>query len=187
MTTIDSGRLPGQDAPPVTRPADAADAPALALVGAATFLETFAGVLDGGAIVAHCAREHATERYAAWLRERTTGLWLATVPPGDAPVGYAVVAPAALPISDPRADDLELKRIYVLARFHGTGTGRALLKAAIEGARERGASRLLLGVYAGNARAIGFYQRQGFEAIGMRRFAVGDREYDDIIHQLALG
>ena len=39
-----------------------ADAQALALVGAATFLETFAGVLDGQAIVAHCEQAHDPDR-----------------------------------------------------------------------------------------------------------------------------
>ena len=40
------------------REAGADDAAALALIGAATFLETFAGILDGDAIVAHCAAKH---------------------------------------------------------------------------------------------------------------------------------
>ena len=40
------------------REAGEADAPALALIGAATFLETFAGILDGDAIVGHCAAQH---------------------------------------------------------------------------------------------------------------------------------
>ncbi len=41
------------------RPCTAADAETLALVGAATFLQTFAGVLDGAAVVAHCAAAHS--------------------------------------------------------------------------------------------------------------------------------
>ena len=40
------------------REAGEADAAALALIGAATFLETFAGILDGEAIVGHCAAQH---------------------------------------------------------------------------------------------------------------------------------
>lgn len=45
--------------------AQADDADTLALIGAATFLETFAGVLDGAAIVAHCGVAHASGYYAS--------------------------------------------------------------------------------------------------------------------------
>jgi diamine N-acetyltransferase len=75
--------------------------------------------------------------------------------------------------------DVELKRIYVLSRFHGTGVGAALMSAATSGAGA--ASRLLLGVYAGNARAIAFYTKNGFEPIGQRKFDVGGTLYDDVV------
>ena len=82
--------------------------------------------------------------------------------------------------------DLELKRIYLLSRFHGAGAGRALMEAAIVEARLRGARRLLLGVYAGNGRAIAFYLKQGFSRISERRFQVGRNAYEDIIFALDL-
>ncbi|MFD1041416.1 hypothetical protein [Pseudoxanthomonas kaohsiungensis] len=45
------------------RRASPGDEAALSLVGQATFLETFAGVLDGAAIVGHCAGAHGAARY----------------------------------------------------------------------------------------------------------------------------
>lgn len=159
------------------------DEHALSLVGQATFLETFAGVLEGEAIVQHCQRAHAANTYAGWLADPRCALWLAEVAPGNAPVGYTVVAPPDLPSADP-ARDVELKRIYLLGRFQGGGLGRAMLAQAVEHARSAGMARLLLGVYAGNAAAIGFYRRQGFEQVAERRFTVGDRDYED--HVLAL-
>lgn len=168
------------------RRAVAADADALAAVGAASFLETFAGVLEGADILAHCARQHAGPVYADWLGRTDTALWLAETGHGAAPVGYAVLTPAALPLPDPRADDLELKRIYLLHRFHGGGLGARLLRAAVEEARVRGARRLALGVYAGNERAQEFYRRAGFRAVGERRFQVGERHYEDAVMALEL-
>lgn len=168
------------------RAATAADAAALAAVGAASFLEAFAGVLDGADILAHCARQHAEPVYADWLARADTALWLAETGRGAAPVGYAVLTPAALPLPDPRADDLELKRIYLLHRFHGGGLGAALLRAAVDEARRRGARRLALGVYAGNERAQGFYRRAGFQTVGERRFQVGQRHYEDAVMALEL-
>ena len=52
------------------RPAGAGDAVALAAVGQATFLETYAGALDVGDVLDHCEVEHGAPRYAAWLRRR---------------------------------------------------------------------------------------------------------------------
>ncbi|RDZ25933.1 GNAT family N-acetyltransferase [Lysobacter silvisoli] len=162
------------------------DEAALALVGQATFLETFAGILGGGDIVRHCAHAHAAATYRAWLDDAACALWLLEAAPGEAPVGYAVLAPAQLPLPDADARDLELKRIYLLGRYHGGGWGRRLLQATADEARARGARRLLLGVYDGNAAAIGFYERIGFRALGTRRFNVGGRDYDDRILGLAL-
>ncbi|WP_293884059.1 GNAT family N-acetyltransferase [Sphingomonas sp.] len=150
----------------------------LALVGSATFLETFAGILDGNAIVAHCAREHNVATYARHLDEGATA-WLAESRLGSAPVGYALLSKATLPGAD--ENDLELKRIYVLSRFHGRQLGAALMNASVAHAETMNASRLLLGVYAGNHRAIAFYGKAGFKQIGTRRFLVGDREYDDVV------
>lgn len=158
------------------RTAGQADAPALALVGGATFLESFAGVLDGNAIVAHCAARHTEGAYRALLSSGAQA-WLAEARTGGAPVGYALIG--APDLAAARDGDVELKRIYVLSRFHGGGLGAALMAAAVKAAA--GYRRLLLGVYADNARAIAFYRKQGFADIGTRRFDVGGRMYDDLV------
>lgn len=167
------------------RPCIAGDEAALALVGQATFLETFAGILGGEDIVAHCARAHATGLYRAWIDDPGCASWLVEADPGHAPVGYMVVAPPQLPLPD-TASDLELKRIYLLGRFQGGGLGKRLVSAAIAHAAASGARRLLLGVYAHNAAAIGFYRRLGFNKLGTRKFNVGGKDYDDSIMGLPL-
>jgi ribosomal protein S18 acetylase RimI-like enzyme len=157
----------------------------LALIGAATFLETFAGVLEGSAILTHCSREHSAQAYRRYL-EGGACAWLAETKAGGAPVGFALVGTTDLPGSEPGGADLELKRIYTLSRFHGSGMGFHLMLCAVDAAREQGASRLLLGVYAGNERAQAFYAKNGFQRIADRRFRVGDQEYDDIVFARAL-
>ena len=170
------------ETPTIIRPAGSADVAALSLVGQATFLETYAGVLDAADILAHCARQHDPEVYRSWLASSPRArAWLAEARVGRAPVGYAVVAESNLVIRDPAPGDLEVKRIYLLQRFHGTGTGRALMDTALGAARELGAGRVLLGVYGKNARAIAFYTRAGFRVVGERRFQVGHTQYDDLI------
>ena len=165
------------------RDAVADDAARLALVGAATFLDGFAGVIDGDAMVAHCARAHGRDYYAGLLaRDDVTG-WIAEIATTGSPVGYCLLTDADLPGAG--NGDLEVKRIYSLARFHGSGIGRALMERAIGAARARGARRLMLGVYVGNHRAIAFYKRHGFEIVGARRFTVGDQTCED--HVMAMG
>lgn len=162
------------------------DEKALALVGQATFLETFAGVLDGADILAHCEAQHAREHYATWLRRCPNFLWLAETKAGRAPIGYFGLDEPDLPVPDPRATDIELKRIYVLSRFHGSGLGAALMEQALLTARQCGRDRVLLGVYAHNERALAFYRRRGFTAVAQRRFTVGGNAYEDTVFALAL-
>ena len=164
----------------------AGDEAALALVGQATFLQTFAGVLAGDAIVAHCADAHGRARYRAWLADPACALWLVEAEPGRAPVGYMVVSPADLPLPDATPGDLEIKRIYLLDHWRGGGLGGHLVSLAKAHAAARGARRLLLGVYAHNAAAIGFYRRAGFNALGTRRFNVGGQDYEDTIMGVAV-
>ena len=77
--------------------------------------------------------------------------------------------------------DLELKRIYVLHRFHGDKVGPRLLQAGLDWARQAGFRRVLLGAYGENHRALAFYRRNGFVQVGTRVFRVGVRDYDDVV------
>jgi ribosomal protein S18 acetylase RimI-like enzyme len=160
------------------RRATPGDEATLSLVGQATFLETYAGVLGGQAIVTHCGRVHSTQQYRLLLDDPRHALWLAEIEPGAAPVGYAMVSPSDFPGAN-AIGDLQLKRIYLLSRFQGGGLGRRLAETAVSHARTHGAERLLLGVYAANEKALAFYARAGFEQIGTRTFNVGGVDYDD--------
>lgn len=166
------------DSNPTIRACTRDDIEALGLVGAATFLETFAGVLDGRAIVAHCAQAHDPHRYRELIGLGCQA-WLAEVAPDRAPIGYALVGPSLLTLADP--GEIDLKRLYVMGYWHGSGVGSALLEQAVDHARAGGHHRLLVGVYVGNARAIAFYRRHGFEQVGDRVFNVGQRTYDDLV------
>jgi diamine N-acetyltransferase len=166
------------------RRADRDDAARLALVGAATFLETFADVLDGDSIVAHCENAHAAAQYREHL-DAGASAWLGETA-NASPVAYALLAAPALPGAREDGSDIELKRIYLLSRFQGTGLGGTLMRVAVDEAARRGAARLLLGVYAHNHRALGFYRKNGFAPIGERKFRVGARDYDDVILARAL-
>jgi diamine N-acetyltransferase len=173
------------------RRATSADAEALALVAAATFLEAFTWMLPGRDLVAHCAKNHIASVYAGYLAQPNTLCTLAEAGPfagNQSPVGYTILCDPDLPI-DTLPTDAELKRIYLFSRFRSapvTGhpdrrPAEALLDLAIADARTLNRNRLLLGVNDGNHRALNFYYRSGFTAIGTRTFNVGSLTCSDLI------
>ncbi len=162
------------------------DETALSLLGQATFLESFAGMLDGNDILAHCANQHSVSVYLGWLEQNAYGVWIAEIQPGNAPIGYLVISPPNLPIADPQADDLEIKRIYLLSPFQGTGIGKRLMLEALDYAKHHNSRRLLLGVHSRNTNAIAFYQKLGYKIVGERKFKVGHHEYNDLVLALEI-
>src|SRR3569623_895554 len=102
-----------------------------------------------------------------------------------APVGYAMLTPPGLSIPT-AAGELELKRIYTLAGWQGSGLGRRLIEAVIEEARARRAPRLYLCVYEANIAAQRFYARHGFARIAEQPFMVGDTAFNDLVLARAL-
>jgi ribosomal protein S18 acetylase RimI-like enzyme len=177
---------------PITlRPATINDAPGLALVGAATFLEAFTWMLPGVDIIAHCAKVHTPESYRHYLAKPDTRITLATAgsfPHSLAPVGYTMLTTPELPTFDVLPSDIELKRIYLFSRFRSVPVtnsplkpAAAMLAQAVQDARSLHRTRLLLGTHANNTRAIHFYLRNGFTQAGTRTFQVGDQLCDDYI------
>jgi GNAT superfamily N-acetyltransferase len=172
-----------------------ADAAILALIGASTFLEAYAGWIPGDAIVGHCFKNHTEAAYAHYLAQPTTRAWLAEAAPGAAPIGYALLTEPDFAPELLHPGDAELKRIYVFSRFHrgpraaeDTGStsqnpapGQALMNLAIAHAKSQRNPRLLLGLHRDNARALRFYQKNGFAPIGTRTFQVGTHIFDDLV------
>jgi ribosomal protein S18 acetylase RimI-like enzyme len=161
------------------RRATVSDARALAVVGPATFLETFANDHPGEALIAFTEDYHSAAFYESLLGSDTTAAWIVEHNVG-APIGYAVMTSASLPGSDP-ATDVELKRIYMFSKWQGTGFGRALIEAVEAEAVARGAKRLVLSVYTKNEKAIGFYSARGYETIGRAMFPGFPEAFSDYV------
>lgn len=167
------------------REAGLGDEHRLALVGAATFLEAYAGVLPGDDIVSHCAVKHSPVVYEDWLVGGEARIWLAEAEEGRAPVGYVAMTAPDLPLPT-GPGDVEIRRIYVLHRFQKEKVGWMLMKTALDAARRTAKKRMLVGVYGKNDRAIAFYERVGFTVVGERKFQVGAMVHDDLILALDL-
>jgi GNAT superfamily N-acetyltransferase len=88
-------------------------------------------------------------------------------------VGYTKVnlAAAQTDVQDP--ESLEVARLW------GRGVGQFLLDAALAFAKEKGKTFVWLGVWEHNARAIRFYEKNGFKNFGSHPFPFGDEIQND--------
>jgi ribosomal protein S18 acetylase RimI-like enzyme len=94
-------------------------------------------------------------------------------------VGYTKVnlAAAQTDVQDP--ESLEVARLYTLEEVWGRGVGQFLLDAALAFAKEKGKTFVWLGVWEHNARAIRFYEKNGFKTFGSHPFPFGDEIQND--------
>jgi diamine N-acetyltransferase len=127
---------------------------ALALLGGATFLETYASSADAADMLAYVAKEHTIHEYRDLLSDPHVKIWAAETNEGKSLIGYVVLV-----TPDPQdASSCEIKRLYVLHRFHGCGLGERLLSEAIQTADADGLKTIRLKVQDLNERAQVFYR-----------------------------
>lgn len=146
------------------RPAVEADAAALAALHLDVWEEAYADLMPRSVLDARRAGP-AEEREAIWrTRIAQTPTWVA----GDADglVGFLSAGPGR-----DGSGTLEVMALYVRARVYGTGVGHTLLRHGI------GDQSAYLWVLGGNARAIAFYERQGFRLDGQTQVDDGDLEH----------
>ncbi len=100
------------------------------------------------------------ERLAARVRELVAGGDTAVLVAGAGPDDLAVLR--FRPALWSAALECHLAELYVVPPLRGRGLGRALLEAAIDLARERGADRMDLGTSEADLAARALYERLGF-------------------------
>jgi ribosomal protein S18 acetylase RimI-like enzyme len=169
----------------IYRPATLADAPALAVLGAETFVAAFghlytpqdlenflAQVHEPAAVAAEIAGDSCTHRLVEHEGRLVAFCKLRY------PSHYVAHSDAANPI--------ELGQLYALPDFTGKGIGAQLMDWALGVARERGHDAVLLSVYSENFGAQRFYQRYGFGKIADITFQVGDHFDPEFLYELKL-
>jgi ribosomal protein S18 acetylase RimI-like enzyme len=167
---------------PTIRRATAADAEALAAIGQATFIETFAHLYPPQHLSDFLAEAHSVERARADLANPAKAAWLVEKD-GEA-IGYALACPAKLPHPDVTTACGELDRIYLLAAHRGGGLGTRLLETALAWLEEGGPRSLWIGVFSENVGAQRLYARYGFEVVGTYDFVVGEsRDHEFIMRR----
>lgn len=163
---------------PLIRRAVAVDAETLARVGVETFCETFEGLYNEGDLETYLAQAYDLDRTRADLADPAKASWL--VEADGRAVGYATVGPCTLPHADVTPSCGELKRIYVLKAWQGSGLAARLLDVTLRWLGRDGPRTIWLGVWSENIKAQRFYAKHGFTQVGSYDFHVGrqvDLEY----------
>lgn len=159
-----------------------ADSAAIDRVFRTSFCDTFAHLYSARDLAAFLG-QFTVEAWRSEIADERYSFRLAEVD-GET-VGFVKLGPLVLPV-DAAASAIELRQIYILDRFHGTGIARALMDWALDQARLLGAEEMYLTVYTDNLRAQRVYERYGFEVIGPYAFMVGEQADEDLIMRLRL-
>lgn len=167
------------------RPATLADAPALARLGAETFVAAFGDLYSPADLAAFLAEVHNPEAVAAEITGDSCTHRLVEV--GGALVAFCKLRyPTKFAGHTAARDPIELGQLYALPGYTGTGIGAQLMDWAIGQARTGGHDAILLSVYAENFGAQRFYQRYGFAHIADITFQVGEQLDPEFLYELKL-
>jgi len=164
------------------RTATAADVDTIDGIFRTSFCDTFAHLYrpeDLDAFLGKFTRE-------AWLGEIEDPAYVFRIADDDGrPAGFLKLGPLSLPV-EPAGKAIELRQLYVLKEWHGSGIARELTDWFLAEAGERSAEEIYLTVYVDNHRARRFYERYGFEVLGPYAFMVGEQADEDLIMRLTL-
>ena len=98
---------------------------------------------------------------------------------GRKAAGYAKVRSSEKPAGLNHDPVLEIERLYAHNDYIGKRVGHILLQTCLAFAKKKGCRTLWLGVWEKNARAISFYEKNGFVRFGEHPFMLGHDEQTD--------
>ncbi len=153
------------------------DAEIVSLLGRITFTETFGHLFSNhaGDLRVYLDRTFAVSKIRDSIGEADNRYWLSLL--DGLPIGYAKLKfPSPSPLL-PGQNPAQLQKIYVLREFLALGIGKALLGAVLHHAAQRGLHTLWLDVLKQNARAIHFYEKQGFVPLGDDTYTIGAQTF----------
>lgn len=169
----------------IYRPATLADAPALATLGAESFVAAFGHLYKPEDLAAFLAQVHDPKAVAGEIagEECTHRL---VEDDGQLVAFCKLRYPSHYAAHSDAKNPLELGQLYALPTHTGHGIGAKLMDWALEQARANGHDAVLLSVYSENFGAQRFYQRYGFAKIADITFKVGEHLDPEFLYELKL-
>ncbi len=152
--------------------ADSTDARLIAVLATTTFYEAYFEQDTPHDLAAYIGESFNFDTIGNELADPNSSFFI--VFRDEKAVGYAKLIGGSRDPSITTAKTIELKRIYVLERVWRKGVGETLLEHCMSTAKQLGNDSIWLGVWERNARARGFYEKQGFVQRGTLEFPYGD-------------
>jgi len=165
---------------PALRDGTVDDAAVLAAFAERSFRAAFGADNAPDDMEAYVAEAFSLQRVRAELAD-PEGVVLLAFDAAGALCGYCRLSFDAPCSAAEAARPVELVRLYVDPDGIGTGLGAALMGEALARARAAEGDLIWLGVWERNARAIAFYERWGFAAIGQQIFRLGSDPQRDLL------
>lgn len=156
----------------------------LQIISRQIFIEAFAESNSEADMKAYLEQSFSVAKLTAELADPNSRFYFARL--ANEIIGYLKLnlGDAQTELHDPNG--VEIERIYVFKAFYGKQVAQTLLAKAREVALEANAVSLWLGVWEQNARAIRFYEKNGFFAFATHIFKLGNDEQTDIMMKMPL-
>ena len=153
-----------------------ADALSLAAIAERTFRDTFAGDNTAHDMDVHCRASYGEAIQADEIARPDLITLLCeedAVLIGFAQLRWRHASPPVVATAPG-----EIQRVYIDRAWHGRGIAQRLMQAALAA---RGCDVVWLGVWERNPKAIAFYTKIGFVAVGEHTFTLGQDPQRDVI------
>lgn len=155
------------------------DIATLKAIGIQTFYETFVDVNTEEDMNAYLDDSFSDAQLLSELSNSNSQFYFAT--DEDRVIGYLKLNIGLAQKENPTENGLEIERIYVLQPYQGKGVAQLLYGKALEIASNLAVDFVWLGVWEENAKAIRFYEKNGFIAFSKHKFVIGDDVQTDIL------
>lgn len=174
-----------ESALPIIRRTEASDALRLAELAELTFRSTFEAANTHDDMTLHCATHYGEAIQSQEIADPNMAT-LVCEHQGQL-IGFAQLRWGRTPDCIKAERLAEIQRLYVRPTWHGMGVAHDLMAQSMALAQAAGADQVWLGVWEHNPRALAFYTKWGFSAVGDHTFAVGTDPQRDIIMTRRVG
>jgi ribosomal protein S18 acetylase RimI-like enzyme len=165
-----------------TRVASTNDAEILVDIGIKTFRDTFGSENTAANMRSYLEKTFTVDQIRKDLADtRCTYMLLYD---NHRVIGYAKLMKGDSDPNEPRK--IEIERIYAIEEYIGKKAGQTLMQTCLDFAQRDGYSKVWLGVWEHNARAIAFYEKWGFKKVGTHPFLLGDDLQTDLVMEKML-
>lgn len=157
--------------------ANSSHAETIASIGKLSFRDAFGGLFnDKSTLFEYLEYTYSVDKITKSINKENNVFFVAFLE--NVPVGFAKVKKSSLNEQIKSIAQMELQKLYVLSYYHGSGAGAALMQTVLELARKLQPDYVWLDTHTTNARAIRFYEKNGFVRGGKSYFTIGTQTFE---------